>query len=158
MQHGENHFKWRIRHAAPTSPLTPATGKGARPRKLRHHRLRFQKATRKLGHRPSGTTCDSPGQRPGITVKTNPRPEGAELFQGLKTWWDAYPGRCPGLSPCAPLGLEKQAGIPSEAGGAGPRGRGKSPRFAFVSARICWIPAFAGMTNRRGARPSRTGP
>jgi hypothetical protein len=56
---------------------------------------------------PNGAQGDSPGQRPGITAKIEPRPEGAEPIGHhiREPPMRAYPGRCPGLSQGAPLGL-----------------------------------------------------
>gem|GEM_PF-5385451 len=65
--------------------------------------------------RPNGAKCDSPGQRPGSSrVQNNLSPEGAERFKvpipplkGGKSYSTCNPGRCPGLSHCAPLGLKE---------------------------------------------------
>ena len=72
---------------------------------------------------PEGAKCDSPGQRPGKMPSlysqalkgryTMDRAMGwvcasggaVSPLQGLGSSWGLNPGRCPGLSPCAPLGL-----------------------------------------------------
>jgi hypothetical protein len=66
--------------------------------------------------RPEGAKWDSPGQRPGYAEQINdPSPErakpavGATLpFRPFRAWANIgliTPGRCPGLSHRAPLGL-----------------------------------------------------
>ena len=63
----------------------------------------------------NAATGESPGQRPGFELIESQSPEGATHlaetckilapFQGLAKFTNIYPGRCPGLSPDAPLGL-----------------------------------------------------
>jgi len=62
----------------------------------------------------NGLTHTSPGQRPGYdaengqALKGRDKPRGVTFvspLQGLNGVGAGYPGRCPGLVYCAPLGL-----------------------------------------------------
>jgi hypothetical protein len=82
-------------------------------------RPRYRPPVRVMDARPEGPAFDSPGQRPGFGLVFGSSPVGAEqtLFQAIKGRRTplqglvpalSFPGRCPGLSNDAPLGLRSR--------------------------------------------------